>query len=63
MLFLTWLGSLALLSFALDEDLERLEKESPKIVAQVLDPKTGKELAWTISRPEILFGERSDGRT
>jgi len=63
MLFLTWLGSLALLSFALDKDLERLEKESPKIVAQVLDRETKRELPWSISRPEILFSPRADDRT
>jgi hypothetical protein len=63
MLFFAWLGSLALLSFALDKDLERLEKESPKIVAQVLDPETKKELPWSISRPEILFSERGNDRT
>jgi len=63
MIFLAWLGSLALLSFAMDKDLERLEKESTKIVAQVLDRETKKELPWSISRPEILFRERSDDRT
>jgi hypothetical protein len=63
MLFLTWLGSLALLSFALEKDLEKLEEKSPKIVAQVLDPETKKELPWSISRPEILFSQRGDDRT
>jgi hypothetical protein len=63
MLFFAWLGSLAFLSFALEKDLEKLEERSPKIVAQVLDPETKKELPWTLSRPEILFLPRADDRT
>jgi hypothetical protein len=64
MLLVAFTGSLALLALALDKDIENLKKESPKETSsQVLDPKTGKELPWSISRPEILFGEHSDDRT
>jgi hypothetical protein len=64
MLFWAFTGSLALLALALDRDIENLKKELPKeISSQVLDPKTGKELPWSISRPEILFRQRSDDRT
>jgi hypothetical protein len=64
MLFLAFTGSLALLALALDKDIENLKKELPKETgSQVLDPKTGKELPWSISRPEILFSERGDDRT
>jgi hypothetical protein len=64
MLFLALMGSLALVALALDKDMESLEKEMPKEDRpQILDPETGRELPWSISRPEILFSPRADDRT
>jgi len=52
-----FLASLGLIAFAMDKDLEQLERKAPPDVpdAQLLDPKTKAELPWSISRPEILF--------
>ena len=52
-----FLASLGLIAFAMNKDLEQLErKASPDAPdAQLLDPKTKAELPWSISRAEIPF--------
>ena len=57
MTVLLFLASLGLIAFAMDKDLEQMERKAPpdEPDAQLLNPKTKAELPWSISGPEILL--------